>query len=402
VANGVFRRFTNRLLEPGVVSDERVRENRQMADLILNQASQPQPIQHPLQGAAQLMQALNAQILRQRANRGEEALKKQRAAELGQFLGNFDPQTASLIQNAPEGQVRNALMGAAAGQLIEPPEPDNPFAKINPKDFTPESVALFQQTNDFSVLRPATEAGGQTARQRRIAAETERLRRMGFERPEERATAVVDGIINIGRDTQTGSPQLEDRGTGRVIEIAVQRGERGEPPTVPVDQTLWELAPKATGPVATTKAGGSQVSGTFGGPISEETIRARQVFNTAQNNLIRAFSLNPRFPVAEQNRILSNINLEPRFFDSAELMRSRMQGIDQFLRNELTNIEHTIQLPGLDKNQRNAREQAAIDIRGFLNQLGVPEQAPATDAPEGVSQELWDVMTPEERALWQN
>lgn len=122
MAESVFKRFTNRLLEPGNVTDQKVRENRQLADLILNQSTQAQPIRHPLQGAAQLMNALNSQVLRQRANRGEEALKKQRAQEMGSFLENFDPQAASLIQNAPQGQVQNSLMTAAAGQLLEGPD----------------------------------------------------------------------------------------------------------------------------------------------------------------------------------------------------------------------------------------------------------------------------------------
>jgi len=37
-------------------------------------------------------------------------------------------------------------------------EAENPFAKINPKDFTPESVAKFQETGDFSVLEKAPDA----------------------------------------------------------------------------------------------------------------------------------------------------------------------------------------------------------------------------------------------------
>ena len=397
-----FQKFTNRLFDPGELTNENIRRNRDMADALLNQVSNPGMIQSPTQGLAVLAQALNAQAFRQRAEKGESALKQQEAQKLGQFLGglDLDPGREALLRNAPDS-VQDQLLGSVAAQQFEPPERINPFAKINPKDFTTESVARFQQTGDFSTLQ-RVDSGTDSLREQKIRDETERLRRLGFERPEERATAVVDGVIRIGRDTVTGLPQLEDRGTGQVIEIGVQRGPRGEAPVTPQDETLWELAQKATGLIPTTKAGASQVSGAFGGPISKETVEARQVFNAAQNNVIRAFSLNPRYPVAEQKRILENISIEPRAFDNTELMRSRMRGIDQFLRNELATIEFNSELPGLDKAQRSAEEQTARSIRSFLNQLGVPEEAKPSGAPEGVPQQLWDAMTPEEQSLWQN
>ncbi len=37
-------------------------------------------------------------------------------------------------------------------EMVETEQPDNPFAKINPKDFTQESVEEFQRTGDFSSL----------------------------------------------------------------------------------------------------------------------------------------------------------------------------------------------------------------------------------------------------------
>lgn len=46
-------------------------------------------------------------------------------------------------------------------------------------------------------------------------------------------------------------------------------------------------------------------------------------------------------------------------------------------------------------------EARALYRQEALNRAGV-EKKPATDAPEGVDPEVWGIMTPEEKALWQN
>ena len=85
-----FQKFTNRLFDPGELTNENIRRNRDMADALLNQVSNPGMIQSPTQGLALLAQALNAQAFRQRAEKGESALKQEEAQKLGQFLGGLD------------------------------------------------------------------------------------------------------------------------------------------------------------------------------------------------------------------------------------------------------------------------------------------------------------------------
>lgn len=116
---GKFQNFTNRLLDPGNVTDNAIVQNREMADMLLNRSTQGQPIRHPLQGAALMMNALNSQIYRQRANRGEEALKKQRAKELGDFISNMglDPGQAAALQSMPEEDRRDVMSSVAASRF---------------------------------------------------------------------------------------------------------------------------------------------------------------------------------------------------------------------------------------------------------------------------------------------
>jgi len=124
MADNAFTRFTNRLIDVSNINDDEVRRNQEMADMLLTQSSQPRPLQHWTQGLAQLANAMNAQIYRQRASKGEAALKEQKARQMGDFLANLnlDDSGKALLQNAPEG-IQPELMAAVAGnQLLPKPE----------------------------------------------------------------------------------------------------------------------------------------------------------------------------------------------------------------------------------------------------------------------------------------
>lgn len=119
-----FQKFTNRLFDPGSLSDENVGQNRQMANLLLNQVSQPRPLEHPTQGLAILAQALNAQAFRQRADRGESALKQKRAQELGAVLNslNLDPQQQQLVQNL-DPKIQQQVIAEGTNRQLFPESP---------------------------------------------------------------------------------------------------------------------------------------------------------------------------------------------------------------------------------------------------------------------------------------
>ena len=251
---------------------------------------------------------------------------------------------------------------------------DSPFSKINPKDYTPESIAEFQKTGDMASLRAKEDNGAGRQRDDEIAAATEMLRKAGIPNAEEEATKVVDGIVTYTPDPSGGSIYRIDKLKGTAEEINIESGvDRGARPEVPPEGTLWNLAKDATGPIPTMTAGASKASGAAGGPISEKVVSARQKFKAAENDVIRAFSLNPRYPVAEQNRIKENIAITPTFFDSEGLMQARMTSIDAFLKEKLALLEWEIKRPGIDKKQRAEDEKTIAGIRGFLDTLGAPK-----------------------------
>ena len=120
MSDNVFHRFSNRLLDPGNISDENVRRNREMSQQLLRQVSQPQNIQHPTQGLALLANALNAQIFRKRADRGETALKEQKATQMGELLGslNLGPEQRAIFDSLPEDAQQQIAIQASAQRLL--------------------------------------------------------------------------------------------------------------------------------------------------------------------------------------------------------------------------------------------------------------------------------------------
>ena len=119
--------FSTRLVDPGEISRENVSRNQQLADILAAQAGQPQNIQHWTQGLAQLANAMNAQIYRQREKRGQEALQKQEAANLGQLLGMLPEQFRGAAAALPPEMTQNLVASTMANAIAPTQEPDRRF-----------------------------------------------------------------------------------------------------------------------------------------------------------------------------------------------------------------------------------------------------------------------------------
>ena len=106
----------------------------------------------------------------------------------------------------------------------------------------------------------------------------------------------------------------------------------------------------------------------------------------SENSLIEAFRLNPRYPQSEIKRIQSNIDIMPKFWDSAEQMRARMAGSRTFLETELASVEWNLQNPTITAKERSEEETTRRGIKRYLRVLGKPPEdisAEAVKANEG-------------------
>jgi hypothetical protein len=156
-----------------------------------------------------------------------------------------------------------------------------------------------------------------------------------------------------------------------------------EAPPAP-NQTLYQLAqrPLTTGLTPAALQYGQNVLGQFGANIIDpELTERRQTFSNTQGDLIRALSINPRYPVDEMKRIREEINIEPRAFTDPQSLLARMRSVGKSLRTRLADEERAGADPSLPVDDRRAALRAAEDIRNFLAKLGAPEDQSPTAAP---------------------
>jgi hypothetical protein len=74
---------------------------------------------------------------------------------VGNIFGQAGQQGLQTYQDTQLGNLQQQFMQAQIQKMQQPPQPENPFSKINPKDYTQESVARFTQTQNPADLVPA-------------------------------------------------------------------------------------------------------------------------------------------------------------------------------------------------------------------------------------------------------
>ena len=214
------------------------------------------------------------------------------------------------------------------------------------------------------------------------------------------AANIVNGIERITPNPVTGMPEITNLVTGESRAAtrpaapaapAAAGAPAGEGATAPAartsgsaqpPRTLWEMAPSVTGAIPALAEAAQGITGQAGVNIAPEgLIRDRQTFAAVQNDLIRALSVNPRFPVAEMQRIEREIAIAPGVFTDPVSMRERMVSVNDYLRGRLQNEDRAANDASLPVPTRQAALSAANSIRDFLAQLGVPEGGRSRSEP---------------------
>lgn len=251
--------------------------------------------------------------------------------------------------------------------------------------FPPGVIVQRKSNGDFNVVfKPESD---QTERSKKIENITQQLVNSGEseEAARTRATNIVDGNIRFEIVPNTGrAREINDvEATVREVPLGMQSGQTRMPPK----RTLADLA--ASGTTAGFEPGivelWNRTAGQIPGiPISEVTSQSRQEIRIAQNGLIRALSINPRYPVGEINRLLKEIEIAPALFDSPRALLSRMVGIKEQLAIRLENERSIADNPNMPEEMRGNAEAAATHIDQFLRNLGNPEALLAAGPPKGV------------------
>jgi hypothetical protein len=170
-----------------------------------------------------------------------------------------------------------------------------------------------------------------------------------------------------------------------------------------VNNTLWGLAPNYAGIVPNVVAGATRVGGAFipgVGELGKDQQYAVQRADTEKGRFISALAVNPRFPVAEMQRIEREISIGAKFLDNAASVRTRMVAVDDYLAKEQIKEEKASVDKNLPVTEQNAARTAANDIKSFRQVLGVPQRVysleEASKLPSGTPF-LWKGIEPRTR-----
>ena len=88
-----------------------------------------------------------------------------------------------------------------------------------------------------------------------------------------------------------------------------------------------------------------------------------------ENTVIRAFALNDRYPIGEQDRIREQIAFRPEFFTGPQGAAARVAAVDNFMNQEVITINQRLSNPEISPNQR-AQDILLLDsINAYRDKL---------------------------------
>lgn len=253
------------------------------------------------------------------------------------------------------------------------------------------------------------------------------------------AAGIATGAITIKTNPVTGNQELVNAATGEArmldygdaqpapaqgdgaprqgVQAPRDQADRGagqqrDGQARQVPDTLWGMSEGVTGVVPSVQEFGQGFTGQVGVDIAdEELLENRQTFRNAQNGLIRSLSINPRFPVAEMERIRREVNIEPGAFTDTRTLKSRMRSVDAYLRGRLERERRAARDRTLPAETRQNAAAAANNIQNFLDVMGVPQggerrgqsqqdnsvgggAAPPADRPRVSGEADWNALPP--------
>ena len=255
--------------------------------------------------------------------------------------------------------------------------------------------------------------------------------------PREIATGIATGQLETRQDPQDGSITIFDRSNGRILFGPNAGGIIGQPaaPTAPAapgapggtmpSNADFRGATGAPGLIAETA---NFVADLFGGrnlPAPQAAAGAQALRNLDTRTRMFLQSAIPGRPSNYLMEMIGGLTVSPAEIRlGPERATERVQQTSRFLEQTVRELEEIAGGQGTGRFTRQDIGEAnrvLVSLRPLLNDYRtlegaltkLPERAPPpprrgtignrqAPAPAGVDPQLWGVMTPEERALWQN
>jgi hypothetical protein len=353
--------------------------------------------------------ALEGYMTQQKIAEMQRQEKQRKAQE--QAISDF------ATSNPELGRVLQAFPSAAPSvleKMYTPPKRENLIGNVNPSDVTPASLAKFSQSGNFADLefidktkKPEPErftgayanlsigmfgtANINALTPDQLRAVDAEARRRGLERP-------PSSVVNVG--VRTGGKLGESIASAEGKRISSLFESAQEVPntlqTIQETRKILDSGNVITGIGADARLDISrfgQLLGVGGKDNTETVANTQRLFaNRAQSMLdaIKSSGLG-------SGQGFSNADRE-------FLQKAKMGGIqfnEQALRRQLDIEERVARAIALNWNNRLQRlDPEIVSAVGYSPVELPPVQAPAGTAPKGVTQQQWNVMTPEQRKLW--
>jgi hypothetical protein len=215
-----------------------------------------------------------------------------------------------------------------------------------------------------------------------ISQKVRALKLQGFD--DQTALGIASGRYQVSVNPMTGDRVMIDAATQEIVPLrqpGQDQSAQAGAGTFPANETgqasgrtLYDMADDATGASSTVRRGIANTVGQLPGAIGElagapEQIEADQEYQLFTRDLIRSLSLNPRFPVAEMQRIEG---LVPRGALTAPgTTRAALSSLDR----ELSRIEEDAARWANDPNspveQRQLDQQTVRAVRQARERIGI-------------------------------
>lgn len=224
---------------------------------------------------------------------------------------------------------------------------------------------------------------------------------------DEDAAAIASGSVRVVSNPITGETQLLNLTTGQSAQITGQSASDVDFDVAVPEETLFSRAGDFTGFVETTKRKAQGITGQVGLDVAtEESLRAAQDFETAQNELVRAFRESSRYAASEAAALKKELNISLSPFEDPKSAEAKLRSIDKSLARRYENEVATFRDTTFPPSDRQDARMRAKAIAEFRANLGVPPEAQDSisstqgKVPQGVDPKDWAFMAEEQRKLF--
>ena len=221
------------------------------------------------------------------------------------------------------------------------------------------------------------------------------------------AAAIASGSVRVVTNDLTGVTQLLNIATGESRQIESQAAPDVNFDVAVPEQTLFSRAGDFTGFVEATKRKAQGITGQMGLDVAtEESLGAAQDFETAQNELVRAFRESSRYAASEAAALKKELNISLSPFEDPKSAEAKLRSIDKSLARRYENEVATFKDTTFPAPERQDSRMRAKAIAEFRANLGVPPEGQGSTSstqgkvPQGVDPKDWEFMSPEQRNLF--